>query len=276
MVMERGSLKIAARISGLRYPQSAPRERPLEKRDTLAEQMGTLRKWWITLVTAAATAAVLLGVGIALVGTGEDHSAVAASDTLPPLGSIPPRAGAAATPQAAGVGPEGVPLTDGKRLGPPSAPKPGQARGGIPCGTTEQLTYHVHAYLAIFVNGKPRAVPLGVGIGGPRKITKSAQGSFVSGGSCFAFLHTHSSDGIIHIEAPGPVKFTLGQFFDVWAQALGRTHLGPVNGRVIAYVNGKRWKGDPRAIPLARHKQIQLEVGRPQVTPKQIEFPAGI
>jgi len=29
---------------------------------------------------------------------------------------------------------------------------------------------------------------------------------------------------------------------------------------VLAFVGGRRWRGDPRAIPLARHAQIVLEI----------------
>jgi hypothetical protein len=88
----------------------------------------------------------------------------------------------------------------------------------------------------------------------------------------FSLLHTHAADGVIHIEAPAKVQFTLGQFFDVWRQRLDRRNLGPVRGRVVAYVNGRRY----RTIPLRRHAQIQLEVGRPGVPPAPIGFPPGL
>ena len=40
--------------------------------------------------------------------------------------------------------------------------------------------------------------------------------------------------------------------------------------------NGQRDEGNPRAIPLTAHAQIQLEVGRPLVAPVEIEFPTGL
>lgn len=167
-------------------------------------------------------------------------------------------------------------MPSGRPLGPAGSAAPGQARGGIPCGSREQLAYHVHARLTLFVNGQPRTVPLGIGIGAPVRVTDSGRGRFASGGSCFSFLHTHAADGVIHIEAPVRLPFKLGQFFDVWKQRLDRRHMGSAAGRVIAYVNGKRWHGDPRAIPLRKHAQIQLQVGRPHVTPAPIRFPAGL
>jgi hypothetical protein len=45
---------------------------------------------------------------------------------------------------------------------------------------------------------------------------------------------------------------------------------------VKAYVNGTPYKGDPRGILLLKHAQIQLEVGKPGVKPKSIEFPSGL
>jgi hypothetical protein len=138
------------------------------------------------------------------------------------------------------------------------------------------LTYHVHARLSLYVNGKLRSVPLGIGIAPPRDITENRGGPFVSGGGCFSFLHTHASDGIIHIEAPVETGFSLGQFFGVWEQRLDPTHLGRYEGRVVAYVNGRRYRGDPRGIRLRRHAQIQLQVGQPARAPDAIVFPPGL
>lgn len=234
--------------------------------------MSTYERWRITVVTAVVTAAVLVAAGLLVAGGGSEPPVRASTDTTPVAA---PRAGGAATAPE-DIGPEGVPLLRGPSLGPARSPAPGKSSGGIPCGATEQLTYHVHARLSLFVDGKPRSVPLGIGIGPPVKITQNRRGPFASGGGCFSFLHTHASDGIIHIEAPSRITFKLGQFFDVWRQRLDRRHLGSKSGRVVAYVNGKRFRGDPRAIPLRKHAQIQLEIGQPLVAPPRIKFPAGL
>lgn len=231
--------------------------------------MATLRKWSVMLITAFVTAAVLIAATAVFVGTPEDRGAQASTAAASPA---PPAA--AATPS--NVGPEGVPLTRGAPLGPARSPLPGRASGGVPCGSREQLRYHVHARLTLFVDGKSRAVPLGIGIAPPRTITQSRNGPFVSGGGCFSFLHTHATDGVIHIEAPGRVAFTLGQFFNVWQQPLDRRHLGSIRGHVVAYVDGRRFRGDPRTIPLHKHTQIQLQIHSPGVKPKTISFPAGL
>ena len=45
-----------------------------------------------------------------------------------------------------------------------------------------------------------------------------------------------------------------------------------MKGKVTAFVNGKPWTKDPRAIPLLPHASIQLNVGSPQVPPRVISF----
>lgn len=242
-----------------------------------------LRQWSITICTAVATATVLLVAGILLVPADEGRDAEAAIAAVAAAAQAARERAAAggatstqSSPSTAKSGPEGVPVPGGRPLGPAATPLTTKRRSGIPCGSTEQLSYHVHAYVAVFVKGKPRKVPLGIGIGGPRQVTHSAAGEFVSGGSCFSYLHTHSSDGIIHIEAPVQTAFTLGQLFDVWGERLDRAHLGRTRGRVIAYVQGKRFRGNPRRIILTRHTQVQLSVGGRGEKPKQIEFPAGL
>lgn len=238
--------------------------------------MATLRRWSITLITAAITAAVLIVAGVLLIGRGDGGAQAASAGGTNTTPAPAPGASAGSASRQAKVGPEGVPALRGATLGAAGSPRSGQSRGGVPCGSSEQLRYHVHARLTLYVNGKPRSVPLGVGIGMPRAITKSPEGSFVSDGRCFSFLHTHARDGVIHIEAPGKVLFKLGQFFDVWGQRLDRRHLGSSSGRVVAYVDGNRYRGDPRAIPLRRHAQIQLELGQPLVGPATIQFPPGL
>jgi hypothetical protein len=215
---------------------------------------------------------VLIAAAIVLVGGADNGPARPPTDTVRAAHGPTPRA----TSPRAGIGPEGVPLLGGAPLGPARSPLPGKSSGGIPCGSTEQLTYHVHARLTLVIRGKSRSVPLGIGIGPPVRVNDTARGPFAAGGKCFSFLHTHASDGIIHIEAPAKINFKLGQFFDVWQQRLDSRHLGSTTGRVVAYVNGRRFRGDPRAILLRKHAQIQLAVGQPFVAPASITFPRGL
>ncbi|MGH9066030.1 MAG: hypothetical protein ACRD0J_00675, partial [Acidimicrobiales bacterium] len=147
---------------------------------------------------------------------------------------------------------------------------------GIKCATSEQLVFHIHAHLAVYVDGSARTVPGGIGIAPPRQSQPSAQGPFVVAGSCFYWLHTHAPNGVIHIESPVQRTFTLGQFFDVWHQPLGPDQVGPAKGKVTTYVNGQAYRGNPRSITLHEHTLIQLDVGQPVVSPKPYTFPPGL
>jgi hypothetical protein len=151
---------------------------------------------------------------------------------------------------------------------------PGAPVDGIQCQTNEQLVYHIHSHLAIYVDGSPRSVPMGVGIAPPRQTESGATGQFVVAGSCFYWLHAHTSDGIIHIESPSQKTYTLGNYFDIWHQPLSPTQVGPAQGPVTAYVNGKVFSGNPRDITLGNHTLIQLDVGK-NVAPQPYTFPFG-
>jgi hypothetical protein len=152
----------------------------------------------------------------------------------------------------------------------------GQPVDGITCDTQEQVAYHIHAHLAIFVNGVQRIVPEGIGIAPPRQEEQSSEGPFVVAGSCFYWLHSHTPDGVIHIESPDQRVYTLGQYFDEWRQPLSATQVGPAPGKITAFVDGRPYSGDPRAIALLPHRQIQLDVGTPVVPPQPFTFPNGL
>lgn len=175
-----------------------------------------------------------------------------------------------------GIGPEGVPEPAGPLLAGLGQAAAGRPVDGISCSRNEQLVFHVHTLLTVYVDGKPEAIPAGVGIAPPRSAQTSPYGAFVDGGSCLYWLHTHAKDGIIHIESPTKRSYTLGQFFDLWGQPLGPGRVGPAKGAVTAYVDGKPYSGNPRDIQLGDKVQIQLDVGTPTVAPRSIDFPRGL
>ena len=135
---------------------------------------------------------------------------------------------------------------------------------GIQCGATEQLAYHIHAHLTVFVNGTERALPGGIGIPGST-VVPTSEGPVANGGSCIYWLHTHAPDGIIHVESPTQRIYTLGNFFDEWHQPLTDNQVAGATGKVTAFVNGKAWTKSVRLIPLNPHAVIQLSVGSPVV-----------
>lgn len=157
---------------------------------------------------------------------------------------------------------------------PGHATATGQTIDGIQCQTQEQVLFHIHAHLAIFANGAPRTVQAGIGIPNPQS-QNTVDGPFVVSGSCFYWLHSHATDGIMHIESPIQRTYTLGDWFDIWGQPLSTTQVGADKGTVIAYVNGQRYEGDPRQIPLTAHAVIQLDVGQ-DVAPKPYTFANGL
>jgi hypothetical protein len=188
-------------------------------------------------------------------------------------------AAAYATPSPApssSKGPAPIQIVDGTAIGKvmiaaakQSADTPkgghGQAVDGIECATSEYATLHVHPHLALFYKGTQVQIPALVGI------------SPTSGGGCLYWLHTHDATGLIHVEAPqlsptGGTDYNLGMFFDIWGQTLNATNVAGLSGPVTAFLNGEKFSGDPRLIPLKSHNQITLEVGK-VVTPPVYSFP---
>lgn len=129
---------------------------------------------------------------------------------------------------------------------------------GIRCEAMEGNVLHIHQHLAIFDHGKPVTVPDDVG----RPLFTR----------CFYWLHTHTPDGIIHVESPTFRTFTLGDFFDVWGEPLTRSNVAGARTRpgesTIVWVEGRRYAGDPRKIELTQHLDVTIDVGSPARQPK--------
>lgn len=140
-----------------------------------------------------------------------------------------------------------------------SSPAHGQFRltppdiAGISCDRMEGQRLHIHQHLAIFDHGKEVAIPSTVG---QRPLA-----------SCLYWVHTHTPDGIIHIEAPRDRAFTLGDFFQVWGQPLSKAEAATAHAAkgtaLKVWVNGKPYAGDPAAIRLESHTDIVIEAGPP-------------
>lgn len=151
----------------------------------------------------------------------------------------------------------------------------GEAVDGVQSNANEQVLFHIHAHLAMYVNGKQKLLPYGVGVVPPYQLQADGNSSFVAGGSKFYWLHTHDETGVIHIESPVRRTFTLGNFFDIWHQPLSGNQVGPAKGPVTVFVDGQKYTGDVRNVPLKAHSSIQLDVGT--VVPFQkYTFPQGL
>lgn len=181
------------------------------------------------------------------------------------------RGGAAAPGGSPEPGPEGMPLQTGVPLAPAGAAAGGWTVDGIRCDAAEQVAYHLHAHLAVFVNGASRPVPYGIGVVTP-VVSETPQGPFVQATRCYYWLHTHAADGVMHVESPTERQYTLGNFFDIWREPLGPTRVGAATGPVTAYVDGRAYRGDPRSVVLREHSDIQLDVGFPVVPPQPVDW----
>lgn len=177
-----------------------------------------------------------------------------------------------APPKPGPAGLEIVPIPQVPVLANPLTLHLGEKIDGIPCQTVEKIVFHIHAHLSIFVDGKQKQIPYGIGIGPPYQGQPYKYGPFVTEGSCFMWLHTHTADGIIHMEAPKQITFNLGDFFDIWGQKLSSSQVGPAKGKVVALVDGKVVGGNPRSIVLKDHELIQLDVGTPLIAEQKVTF----
>ncbi|MBC5809971.1 MAG: hypothetical protein GIW95_03825, partial [Candidatus Eremiobacteraeota bacterium] len=128
---------------------------------------------------------------------------------------------------------------------------------GIRCDPMESAKFHIHQHLTILDRGKAVKIPADVG----RPVL----------GNCLYWLHTHTDDGLVHIESPEIRTFTLGNFFEIWGQPLDATHVGPMHfkrGALKTFVGGRPYAGDPRKIELTEHADIVLQIGPPYSMPR--------
>lgn len=91
------------------------------------------------------------------------------------------------------------------------------------CLSQEALTFHIHPYLRIVIDGNNISVPAGIGI-----VDATVANGIAYGGTCYEPIHTHDSSGIIHIESPVNRNYTLGEFFQIWSATY---HFITINGQ---------------------------------------------
>jgi hypothetical protein len=133
----------------------------------------------------------------------------------------------------------------------------------LPVLNQEQLDYHIHVHLDIFIRGVHIPVPALVGID---------------------MLHTHDPSGVVHIESASSKPYELGKFFGVWgvrlnSSCIGRYCTGP-KARLRVYLGGKPYTGNPAGIVLREHEEIVLSYGTvaqlPRPLPARYAFQPGL
>jgi hypothetical protein len=223
----------------------APPKRPVQspqrrdpKRARGKQPAGDRRGLWIIIAVLAAVAVAGVGAALYFALRGNDNSSTSSTAGANILNSLP------------GVRKTKVPWPPEvahlqERLAPLN----------LSANPTEQLAYHIHQHLDIYLDGKHVTVPQCIGI----------YGCYQN----FAFiteLHTHRTDGIIHVEAPSNKHYTLGTFFAEWGVYLSRTCVGAYCQGYTWYLDGKRQTGPPYALKLEPHQVIVIAIGKPPAT----------
>jgi hypothetical protein len=130
---------------------------------------------------------------------------------------------------------------------------------GVSCDQGEHTDFHVHAHLSLYINGSQVQVPQSIGIAPDQ--------------SCYYWVHTHDTSGVIHIEAPGQDNYKLGTFFKIWSQRFPQlgypAQLDSISDWQV-YVNGKPYTGDFRQITLDAHTLITMAYKTPNVKPDTV------
>jgi len=110
--------------------------------------------------------------------------------------------------------------------------------------------------LHIYVNGLLSPLPANIGLDSAKGLESS--------------MHTHDSTGIIHMEAPHPFKYTLGDFFEVWGVKLGPAQVGGLTGyggdHLHFYLNGKPLN-NPAALVLHKGDSVVIGYGAEESFP---------
>ena len=140
-----------------------------------------------------------------------------------------------------------TPIGTGPKYHPPAHTRP----AGVTCASTRP--YGVH--LELFARNRVIIVPAGIQ---------------------HRCMRTRWPVGIIEVRG----NHTLGDFFRVWGQPLTRTRLAGFRTSAVdpvrVYVSGRRWLRPLVAVPLRRHENIVVELGRYIRPHKTFLFPLGL
>ena len=158
---------------------------------------------------------------------------------------------------------EARPIGAGPRFQPPST---GPVIG--PCRA--RLGRRTEVHVELFAANRVVIVPAGIGTRPPRALADGR----ITAARCYGELVTIDPTGIVLVRPRPGVR--LGSLFRSWGQPLSDRQLASFGGgRVVAFVNGRRWHGPPTNVPLTPRSEIVLEIG-PHVPPHtSFTFPPG-
>lgn len=131
--------------------------------------------------------------------------------------------------------------------------------GEIYCESMEGQAMHIHSELQVYIDGEQVSIPPTIG----------------QTSSCLYWLHTHTPDGVIHVESPMVRTFILGQFLDVWGKKLFNE--GDQIKTFVDKQDGKgfqEYSGNYRDVVLTSHEVIAIGTGN--FTPEPFTFDSGL
>lgn len=142
-----------------------------------------------------------------------------------------------------------------------------RALGRLRCSA--RVGARVLAHVELFASGRVVPVPPGIGIAPPLV----RRGAYVRGGRCSYPIRTTEPTGLLELRRGA--RATLGELFAIWGEPLSPARLAAFRAPVRAYLGGRRWRRDPRTLPLSAGAVVVLEVG-PFVPPHaRYRFPVA-
>ena len=128
-------------------------------------------------------------------------------------------------------------------------------------------------HVELFAADRVVLVAAGIGTRPPRRLSEGR----ISSARCYGELVTLDPTGLVLVRAGS--RPVLADLFRAWGQPLSSRRLASFSasagGSVSVFVDGRRWAGTPREVPLRPHSEIVLEVG-PYVPPHHAyTFPPG-
>ena len=125
------------------------------------------RRTWFTWIGAGVIAVIaVVAITLAVTSGGGNPPSTASGTPKLKLASLSTLGTLKPLPAAGANGAEGVPVPSAPALAGTATVATGKTVDGISCNSSEQVVYHIHAHLTVFVNGAARQVPAAIGIPG--------------------------------------------------------------------------------------------------------------